>query len=324
MIRGADRYKGGVVLCLLAVFILDMLLPLGVAIGVLYIVAFYFATRISARAIGYYAAVCVVLVLVKLLFFVSAETGWMVYFNRLLSVVAIVVVAVFAIRRRKLADQINWERETYIRVLRQKNERLQTYKRSLNLHLLMSVIGKDGLISFANQPQCALSGYAVNELIGRSFYNTCELASEARKEIENTVNSGAAWRGEIKSKTKDGLNYWCDTTIFPISDGSESAGKFFVISLPITERKLLEMEQEQNLRTFETILWQVSHKLRAPIATCKGITYLIEKEGAVPDNEVEQMALKNRKRCTHELEQFSREIIEIIEASHHRKATTIC
>lgn len=301
---------------LLLVLIIDMFTPLGVAVGVLYVAAFYFVTNTKVQSIIFFAAVSILLVLLKLALFTDDHAGWMIFVNRGISVAAIIIVTVFAVRQKRLQQKLDTERELHMRALRRKNEKLETYRQSLNLHLLVTVIDKDGLIIYVNKPFSRISKYSPDELDGRSFFSIGELSEKEKIEIQDTIHSGQSWRGEIKSRAKDGSVYWCDTVIFPIKDHDGNVVEYFSIGMPITDRKVLEQEQEKNLKAFETILWKVSHKLRAPIATCQGITLLLDKkhEAGSGMDEIETAAMLNRRHCTNELEAFSREIISIIES----------
>lgn len=306
---------------LLMVFTIDMLTPLGVAIGVLYVAAFFCVIKTSTRTILLYASISTALVIFKLLLFEIPDPGWITYLNRAISVLAIVVVAAFSVRQRNLNEKMEEARELYIQTVRRKNHKLQTYRKSLNLYLLMSVIDRRGYITYVNPSFCTLSGYASNELVGQRYDFLFD--EESRKtqgpQIMPTLESGLSWRGEIKNMAGDGSFFWCDMVIMPVKDHDTGETEYFSISMPITERKELEAEQAESLQTFEMIMWKVSHKLRAPVATCQGIAHLLERETSAGRTELQENALLNRRTCTRELEEFSREMVDMIRAVSVRR-----
>lgn len=104
-------------LTLLIVLVIDFLTPLGIAVGVLYIACFFLVCRESRKTIITFAIVTAALTLIKLLVFVSPETSYMAYVNRGITVVAIVVLGLLALRHRKLWEALNAQRNSHIKEL---------------------------------------------------------------------------------------------------------------------------------------------------------------------------------------------------------------
>lgn len=102
---------------LFTVLTLDLLCPLGVAVGVLYLFCFFLICRENKKVIILFAAITSILVTIKLIVFVTPDTNWFVYANRGMTILVIFIIAILAIRHRALADRRNYERNTYIREL---------------------------------------------------------------------------------------------------------------------------------------------------------------------------------------------------------------
>lgn len=99
------------------VLTLDLLLPLGVAVGVLYLFCFFLICRQKKNVIILFAFITSIMVIVKLIVFFNPETNWFVFANRGITLFVIFIIAILSIRHRTLVDRQNSERNTYIKEL---------------------------------------------------------------------------------------------------------------------------------------------------------------------------------------------------------------
>lgn len=307
-------------LCLILVCVLDFLSPMGIAVGILYVVVFHFITKQTIKVIVIFTFATIFLILLKLLIFFN-EADQKSLLNRGISVLSILSISVFSIRKRRLYDKLEKDRNKYIELLKRKQLKLQTYQKSINLYLLVTTTDLQGNITFANDAFCSVSKYSRAELIGQNHrvLKSGEHPDEFYKEMWQNIGNGSTWRAEVKSKAKDGGFFWTDTVIIPIRNEKNQINEFFALRLLITDKKKYQQEQEENLKTFKAILWDVSHKLRGPISTCIGMTNLLETK---LDNmsEIEQKGFRQRKQCTAHLDKFSREITEFIYSKVSKKS----
>ena len=74
-----------------------------------------------------------------------------------------------------------------------------------------------GIITYASDSFCKLSGYAKEELIGKphSIVRHRDMPKIAFKELWDTVKSGGTWRGYVKNRTKNGKYYWVEAEVSP-------------------------------------------------------------------------------------------------------------
>ncbi|MEA1914353.1 MAG: PAS domain-containing protein [Campylobacterota bacterium] len=90
---------------------------------------------------------------------------------------------------------------------------------------LLSETDQKGIIRFANEEFCQVSGYALDELVGNphNMVRHTDMPKAAFKELWETVQKGNTWKGFVKNKTKDGGYYWVFATVFPFTscDGSQ-------------------------------------------------------------------------------------------------------
>lgn len=293
-----------------AVFLLDLLTPLGIAIGVLYLIVFVLLIRFPVRAILAYSLLCIFFTLFKLWLFYDEGVEPAVHFNRLISVSAIIIGTALAAYQSRLNKKLERVKDEYIQRLERKKLKLSAYTKALNEYLLLMVLDNEGKIISVNEQMCAVTKYSEAALKGKGF----EIFSgkETNRELQQSVEFAKTWRGEIKGFARDGTVFWIDTVLLPVMNSEGLVDHFFTVSLPVTERKQLEEKQQENLEAFKSIVWKISHKLRAPIATCRGFTNLLEAELSGNATELQMKAFYHRKSCTRELDEFSRELTAFV------------
>ncbi len=124
-------------------------------------------------------------------------------------------------------------------------------------HSPISVVITDvnGNIKYANKTVLELTGYTIEELIGKnprilnSGFHTKEFYEEMWKEIK----SGNEWRGEIKNIKKDKSTYWERAIIIPIKNDNGEIYSFLALKEDITQSKkqaeLIQYQAERDSLT---------------------------------------------------------------------------
>ena len=304
------------------VFITDMFIPLGVAIGALYILCFFIVSQETKKTILIFATVIPVLIIIKFMVFYTSGTSWMAFANRGISIAVVLIVSLLAIKHRKLRDTTNKEITDYILALDLSNHRLQSIQQAMDAHMIISITDTNGSISYVNKNFCDVSKYNRSELIGKNhrIIKSEEHPDEFYKNLWETILAGKPWSGEVKNRAKDGSFYWCNTVIVPYLDNRKKINQFLAIRIPITEKKLLEEKQKKHTQSLEKILHDISHKLKSPIATCLGLTQLMEYQ-KYPSTDVLDLAIEHRKTCATDLSNFSQEISTYIYQQTERTPT---
>lgn len=83
--------------------------------------------------------------------------------------------------------------------------------------LLVSQTDENGIINFVNDDFCKITGYTMEELIGKS-HNILRhpyMPVNAFKELWETIKNGNVWTGYLKNQTKHGDFFWVYATIYP-------------------------------------------------------------------------------------------------------------
>lgn len=120
-------------------------------------------------------------------------------------------------------------------------------KRALDEHALVSISDVTGKIIFANEKFCKVSGYRQDELLGQNhnIVNSNYHAPEHFKKMWRMIAKGGVWQGEFKNRSKDGGNYWVDTTIIPFLDERGKPYQYVAVRREITDLKNSQMQAEK-------------------------------------------------------------------------------
>lgn len=123
------------------------------------------------------------------------------------------------------------------------NERLL---HALHEHAIVSITDAHGRITYANDRFCKISGYAQEELLGRTHrvVNSGTHPREFFREMWQCISQGHTWHGELCNRRKDGSPYWVASTIVPSLDAKGRPAHYISIRTDITRQK----ETEQILR----------------------------------------------------------------------------
>lgn len=169
-----------------------------------------------------------------------------------------------------------------------KANELKSQQFALDVHAIVSITDVAGVIQYANQKFCDISGYSVLELTGQNhrIIKSDEHSSEYFKEMWETISQGTVWQGEIKNTAKDGRAYWVMSTIVPSLNAKGKPFQYISIRTDITERKNAEMKAVTASRTKSDLMANMSHELRTPLNAILGFSAAIRSEvfGALGHN----------------------------------------
>jgi PAS domain S-box-containing protein len=121
---------------------------------------------------------------------------------------------------------------------------LSNFKNAIDSAALVSLTDAKAEILLANENFCKVSGYKLEELIGKnhSIINSGLHSKAFFEEMWNTIGSGKIWQGEICNKTKNGSLYWVDSTIIPFLSDKGIPYQYLSIRFDISTRKKIEEE----------------------------------------------------------------------------------
>lgn len=157
----------------------------------------------------------------------------------------------------KIFDKILTDIHNKKVVEKQKHE-LEIYKDILDNENLVSETDLKGIITYANDIFCEVSGYTREELVGanHNIVRHPDVSPKVYEELWETIQSKQIWTGKIKNKTKDGSAYYVRSTIFPILDENGEIEKY------VASRFLMTEEEEEKHKLKKYIMHQKSNQVR--------------------------------------------------------------
>ncbi|CAM9903633.1 unnamed protein product, partial [Chrysoparadoxa australica] len=116
---------------------------------------------------------------------------------------------------------------------------------------IVSITDSDGVILFANENFCKISGYSNEELVGQDhrIVNSGYHDKEFFKDMWKTLKSGKKWKGVVLNKAKGGTFYWVDTVIESILNSKDGKTYFVSVRLDVTHLK----RYQEILKNIETV-----------------------------------------------------------------------
>ncbi|MCP5243108.1 MAG: EAL domain-containing protein [Burkholderiales bacterium] len=152
------------------------------------------------------------------------------------------------------------------------------YLRAIGQLALVSITDRHGNITMANQKFCEVSGFSIEELIGRNHrvLRSGEHPKSFWVEMWATVAKGCTWHREVCNRTKKGELYWVDSTIVPIKNADEEIDGYLSVRVDITERK--NQETALRMRLKESKCLYTIRRQMLPQTGIKRICRLIIKE----------------------------------------------
>lgn len=128
------------------------------------------------------------------------------------------------------------------------DELLRTLSRAMDQSTNSIVItAADGTIEYVNRKFCEVSGYGVEEVIGRNLLKEPEAQlPDIFGDAWDKVSAGGEWRGDRQNRRKNGGPIWESVNISPVRNLDGEISHFLIVREDITERKKAEYELRKN------------------------------------------------------------------------------
>ncbi|MGB5866669.1 MAG: PAS domain S-box protein [Arcobacteraceae bacterium] len=125
---------------------------------------------------------------------------------------------------------------------------LKEYKHIVDISSIVSKTDAKGVITYANDKFCAISGYTREELLGNthSLLKHPDMDPLVYKELWYTIkNEKKTWFGTIKNKAKDGSAYYVDSVINPIFNRDGELIEYIAIRHDITDNEEIKNDMKE-------------------------------------------------------------------------------
>ncbi|MEW6006167.1 MAG: PAS domain S-box protein [Stygiobacter sp.] len=121
------------------------------------------------------------------------------------------------------------------------------------------ITNTDGIIEYVNKKFCEITGYSLEEVIGKNprFLKSGVHDKSFYKELWDTIKSGNIWKRELCNKKKDGSLFWEGVIISPVIDESGNISNFVAIKEDITDKKKLNDKLVRSEEEFRSV-WENS------------------------------------------------------------------
>ncbi|DAB29808.1 MAG TPA: hypothetical protein CFH84_07610 [Sulfurimonas sp. UBA12504] len=158
---------------------------------------------------------------------------------------------------------------------------LKQYKLAMDATLLICKFDCNGIISFVNENLCLTSGYAAEELIGKSY--SAMYAFDIDENLHNTImkiiENENIYKGQMRALDKAGEIYHVNTVVFPLKDKSANTTEYMSILQDITEIEKSRQKAQELERTKSEFLANMSHELRTPLNAIIGFSQILRTNG---------------------------------------------
>ncbi len=207
------------------------------------------------------------------------------------------------------------ERKNRERLLLQQEMKYRNIIANMKMGLLETDI--EDRITYVNQELCEMSGYSINEIIGKKSVEllVADDYKESARSKYNARNKGVSDTYQILIRLRNGEYRWWLTSAGPnFNDNGELTGTIG-ISVDITDQKKLEQEleisrqkAEESSKAKEAFLASMSHEIRTPMNVIIGMLRELTREKLT---DKQQLYLRNAELSSHHLLSIVNDVLDI-------------
>ncbi len=131
-------------------------------------------------------------------------------------------------------------------------QQVSQQKHAIDQHAIVAITDVRGVITYANQKFCEISGYTETELLGQNhrILKSGQHPDAFYAELYRTIAHGKTWHGEICNLSKHGAYYWLKTTIVPFLGPDKKPTSYVSIRTDITDLKRAQVQLRESHERF--------------------------------------------------------------------------
>jgi len=140
----------------------------------------------------------------------------------------------------------------------------------------------NGSVQWCSPYTEVLTGYSLSEIYAaRDSFLTAHVHEDDLESVRHAlaiVASGEPFQCRYRFYHKSGLCLWLETRTVPVIDGESPSNVALSITLDVTASVHGQLKVEERNRDLNEFTYMVSHDLKAPIVTLRGMLELVKEE----------------------------------------------
>lgn len=194
--------------------------------------------------------------------------------------------------------------------------KIQEENKKLSLAIKQSpssivITDKKGNIEYVNPKFTELTGYTLDEVIGKnsSILKSGKQNAEFYQVLWGTIYSGNEWRGEFHNKAKNGTLYWEEAVISPLFDKNKEITHFIAVKKDITDKKNLQEQllQSQKMESIGILAGGIAHDFNNLLTVITGYSEIVLSQ--LKDNEKAVLGITEIKKATDRASSLTKQLL---------------
>ncbi len=177
----------------------------------------------------------------------------------------------------------------------------------------------EGTVLWCSPYTEVLTGFSLSDIYrDKEKFLKAHVHDEDRDVVEKAlaiVATGEPFQCRYRFYHKSGISLWLETRTVPVYDHVAREYVALSITLDVTASVRSQLKVEERNRDLNEFTYMISHDLKAPIVTLRGMLSLLEEEGRKASNAGEVEPLEYMSKAVHRLEQLVGGVLELARVS---------